>query len=183
MDGREEFYENLRTEMAMRARLLLAGKDRGKSGQMLPDDLVHEAMAKLMTAYDEASLRGRPFNQLMALAYRTMRNLVIDQGRKKGAWLENPRDDDDAARPVVDESPQVDELMGSEQRVERVRSELARLRPEERCFLTQVMQTDSVPAAQKHCGWPPKSPYYVLRRLLSQLRHALQELEPEAAGG
>lgn len=183
MDGREEFYESLRTEMAMRARLLLAGKNRGKAGQMLPDDLVQEAMAKMMTAYDEASLRERPFNQLMALAYRTMRNLVIDQGRKKGAWLEDRRDDDEPGRVVTDQAPLPDELLGAGERVERVRSEMAKLAPEERCFLTQVMQTDSVPAAQKHCGWPPKSPYYVLRRLLSQLRLALRELEPEAVGG
>ncbi|TNF23383.1 MAG: hypothetical protein EP329_27640 [Deltaproteobacteria bacterium] len=183
MDGRDEFYESLRTEMAMRARLLLAGKSRGKAGQMLPDDLVQEAMAKLMTAYDDASLRERPFNQLMALAYRTMRNLVIDQGRKKGAYLEDRRDDDEPARIVTDEGPLADELLGAGQRVERVREELSRLAPEERCFLTQVMQTDSVPAAQKHCGWPPKSPYYVLKRLLTRLRHALRELEPEAIGG
>lgn len=183
MDARDPFYETLRAEMAMRARLLLAGKHRGKSGQMVADDLVQEALAKLLTAYDDASLRERPFNQLMALAYRTMRNLVIDQGRKKGAYLEDRRDDDERARAIPDMTPLPDAQVASAERIGLLRAQLERLSPEERCFLTQVMHTDSVPAAQKHCGWPPKSPYYVLRRLLTQLRSALGALEPEAPGG
>ena len=183
MDEREAFYDKLRAEMAVRARLLLAGKDRGKAGAMLPDDLVQEGLAKLMSAYDEASLRERPFNQLMALAYRTMRNLVIDQGRRKGAYLDGRRDEDDRERPTPDYAPLADAVLDDAERVSRLHAELGRLSPEERCFLTTVMATDSVPAAQKRCGWPPKSPYYVLRRLLTELRSALRDWAPEAAGG
>ncbi|MCA9518457.1 MAG: sigma-70 family RNA polymerase sigma factor [Myxococcales bacterium] len=180
MTRRDPFFDHLQAEMAMRARLLLAGANRGKSGRMLPEDLVQEALAKLLNAYDEASLRERPFNQLMALAYRTMRNLMIDQGRKKAAYLEDARDDD-LERPTPDEAPLADSLLEDEQRSTRLREQLAKLSPEERCFLTNVMTTDSVPAAQKSCGWPPKSPYYVLKKLLAQLREGFEE--PSAAGG
>jgi hypothetical protein len=41
-----------------------------------------------------------------------------------------------------------------------------------------VLETDSVPAAQKRCGWPPKSPYYVLKKLLEKLRGELSEWAP-----
>jgi len=181
MNGRDPFFEQLRGEMAQRARLLLAGASRHRAGQMMADDLVQEALAKLLRTYDEQSLRERPFNQLMALAYRTMRNLTIDQGRKKAAFLERHRDDDDRERPIPDEAPLAEEDLVQRQRVAGVRALLSALSPDERCFLTHVMKTDSVPAAQRHCGWPPKSPYYVLRRLLGRLREELEAAD--SAGG
>lgn len=180
MTRRDPFFDHLQAEMAMRARLLLAGANRGKSGRLLPEDLVQEALAKLLNAYDEPSLRERPFNQLMALAYRTMRNLMIDQARRKTAYLEDGGDDH-LERPLPDDAPLPDALLEDEQRSARLREQLTHLSPEERCFLTNVMATDSVPAAQKACGWPPKSPYYVLKKLLAQLREGLDERA--AAGG
>lgn len=179
------FFDGLRAEMEMRARILLARGPTHREGRMAPDDLVQEAIAKMLTNYDEASLKERPHNQLMALAYRTMRNLVIDEGRKKAALLETERKDEDgvgrslADRP--DESqPSAEDDMTAEARKAAVQAQLALLTPEERCFLTGVLETDSVPLAQKRCGWPPKSPYYVLKKLMEQLRGALAEWHPAA---
>ena len=167
------FFNSLRGEMALRARLLLSGGG-GKAGRMMPDDLVQEALAKLLTAYGEESLCSREHNSLMALAYRTMRNLVIDQGRKKGAYLVG--DDEENERrtlQTVDSAPLADELTEQGTRALLVREALKGLEPAERCFILHVLETDSVPSAQKHCGWPPKSPYYQLRRLMDGLRDAL----------
>ena len=169
----DPFYDKLRSEMALRARLLAAGR-RTKSGQLLPDDLVQEAMAKLLTAYGDEGLRARGHDQLMSLAYRTMRNLVLDQGRKKGAYLDaDPQEGgrQRAALPAV--SPLADELSDAKTRSARVRDAVAGLSADEQCFLMKVLETDSVPKAQKLCGWPPKSPYYQLRRLFSDLRDVL----------
>lgn len=173
-----KFFDALRFELESRARMLLAGASRNREGALSPDDLVHEALARILSNYDEPSLRARPHNQLMALVWRTMRNIVIDEGRKKAALLEDGRADDNPGRSIAgrpDEALDVETKLVAEGRDAAVRGELARLTPEERCFITTVLETDSVPAAQKKCGWPPKSPYYVLKKLLDRLKEALGE--------
>ncbi|MFO0744347.1 MAG: sigma-70 family RNA polymerase sigma factor [Myxococcota bacterium] len=176
------FFDVLRHEMEVRARMLLAGASRHREGQLSPDDLVQEALAKLLASYDEASLRERPHNQLMALAYRTMRNLVIDGARKKAAVLaDDPDAKAGAAGAGKNASQRADELQSSPEeellsaaRLDAIRQALAGLDADERCFVNCVIETDSVPAAQKKCGWPPKSPYYVLKKLFERLRGALE---------
>jgi len=177
--GAEKFFDALRFELESRARMLLAGASRHREGALSPDDLVQEALSRILSNYDEASLRERPHNQLMALVWRTMRNIVIDESRKKAALLDDPKADDGPSRGLearVDPT-QVDpeETLLGERRETAVKAELGRLSPEERCFITSVLETDSVPAAQKKCGWPPKSPYYVLKKLLDRLRGSLAE--------
>lgn len=176
------FFVALTQELESRARMLLAGQRRTREGQLTVDDLVQETLAKLLSSYDEKSLRERPHNQLMALAWRTMKNLVIDASRRKMALLEDARPETDAARPVAartpDDGPTPDASLEVAGRHRAVANELAKLSPEERCFLSTVLETDSVPAAQKHCGWPPKSPYYVLKKLLEKLRGELSEWAP-----
>ncbi len=179
------FFDGLRAEMEMRARILLGRGPTHREGRMTTDDLVHEAIAKMLANYDEASLRERPHNQMMALAYRTMRNLVIDEGRKKAALLETGRADDEGpGRALADRAdtatPSAEEDLTARARKDAVASQLALLTPEERCFIMGVLETDSVPLAQKRCGWPPKSPYYVLKKLMDQLRGALAEWHPSA---
>ena len=173
-----KFFDALRFELESRARMLLAGASRQREGALSPDDLVQEALSRILSNYDEASLRERPHNQLMALLWRTMRNIVIDEGRKKAALLEDERSDGQPARSIAgrpDEHPDAESKLVTEQRDAAVQGELARLAPEERCFITTVLETDSVPAAQKKCGWPPKSPYYVLKKLLERMKDALGE--------
>lgn len=177
------FFDALKLELESRARMLLAGQNRQREGQSGPDDLVQETLARLLSNYDEASLRDRPHNQLMALAWRTMRNILIDESRKKAALLENPAPDDkDAGRSLAsrpdEEQVRADDSIEHRQRNQAVQQQLAALSPEERCFLSTVLETDSVPAAQKRCGWPPKSPYYVLKKLLEKLRGELSEWAP-----
>lgn len=183
----DRFFQSLRAELESRARMLLSGASRHREGALSPDDLVQEALARLMSNYDEASLRERPKNQLMALVWRTMRNIVIDESRKKAALLEDPKADDGAAAPRSiasrpDEAASPADALGDKRRNDAVQAELQRLTPEERCFLSTVLDTDSVPAAQKKCGWPPKSPYYVLKKLLERLRDALSAWAPDGAG-
>lgn len=173
-----KFFDALRFELESRARMLLAGASRHREGALSPDDLVQEALSRILSNYDEASLRERPHNQLMALVWRTMRNIVIDEGRKKAALLEDSKADDNPARGIEarpDGQPDAETALIGEQRLAAVRTELAQLSPEERCFITTVLETDSVPAAQKKCGYPPKSPYYVLKKLLERLRGTLGE--------
>ncbi len=177
--GAGKFFDALRFELESRARMLLAGASRHREGALSPDDLVQEALSRILSNYDEASLRERPHNQLMALVWRTMRNIVIDESRKKAALLEDPKADDGPARtlegrPDPTQANPEQTLLG-ERRDAAIKGELGRLTPEERCFITTVLETDSVPAAQKKCGWPPKSPYYVLKKLLERLRVALAE--------
>lgn len=185
VEGR--FFVALRLELESRARMLLAGQARHREGALSPDDLVQEALSRILSNYDEASLRERPHNQLMALIWRTMRNIVIDESRKKAALLTEDKPSGDAGssagarsgsavttrRDEATTSPEEDLL--TERRQAAVQAELARLSPEERCFIQCVLETDSVPAAQKKCGWPPKSPYYVLKKLLDRLRPTLSE--------
>jgi len=174
-----KFFDALRTELESRARMLLAGASRHREGALTPDDLVQEALARILSNYDEASLRERPHPQLMALVWRTMRNIVIDESRKKAALLEDSKADDGPPSALANRAdaaqPTPEEALVDERRTSAIRGELARLTPEERCFLTTVLDTDSVPAAQKKCGWPPKSPYYVLKKLMERLRDSLGE--------
>lgn len=148
---------------------------------MQPDDLVQEAIAKLLSSYDETSLKERPHNQLMALAYRTMRNLVIDESRKKAALLaDDPNAQAGAVGGAKNADARPDDLTASPEeellsagRLQAIRAALDGLDANERCFVSCVIETDSVPAAQKKCGWPPKSPYYVLKKLFERLRGAV----------
>lgn len=173
------FFDALKLELESRARMLNAGQKRTREGQMSADDLVQETLARLLQTYDEKALRERPHNQLMALAWRTMKNLLIDESRKKAALLEDPRPDGRDTRQGLASKPDAtappDEMMAEQEKHHAVQRELAKLSSEERCFLSTVLETDSVPAAQKHCGWPPKSPYYVLKKLLEKLRGELSE--------
>jgi len=178
-----DFFSSLRAELEVRARMLLAGASRHREGQLSPDDLVQECLGKLLASYDEASLRERPHNQLMALAYRTMRNLVIDAGRKKAAVLA----DEASSRTGLDKQVELradpeartpEEELAHAARMQAMRTALGGLSAEERCFVTCVIETDSVPAAQKKCGWPDKSPYYVLKKLFERLRGVVGEWAP-----
>lgn len=175
------FFDALKLELESRARMLISSQRRTREGQMSPDDLVQETLTRLLQSYDEKALRDRPHNQLMALAWRTMKNLLIDESRKKAALLEDPRGEDSPRRGLEahpDPSAPPDASLAEHQKHEAVQRELAKLSPEERCFLGTVLETDSVPAAQKRCGWPPKSPYYVLKKLLEKLRGELSEWAP-----
>jgi len=178
-----DFFTSLRAELEVRARMLLAGGARHREGRMTPDDLVQECLGKLLASYDEASLRERPHNQLMALAYRTMKNLVIDEGRKKAAVLADDPSSQSGIDKAVERSADTsqaspEEALAEVGRAEAVRAALDALTPQERCFVTCVIDTDSVPAAQKKCGWPDKSPYYVLKKLFERLRGAVGAWAP-----
>lgn len=177
-----KFFVALRLELESRARMLLAGQSRHREGALSPDDLVQEALSRILSNYDEASLRERPHNQLMALIWRTMRNIVIDESRKKAALLTEDKPGANPGQSTGTVATRHDAALVSpeeellaERRQSAVQAELARLSPEERCFIQCVLETDSVPAAQKKCGWPPKSPYYVLKKLLDRLRPTLSE--------
>ncbi len=175
------FFDALRAELETRARMLLAKAKRQREGQSTPDDLVQETMARLLSHYDEGTLRERPHNQLMALAWRTMRNIAIDEARRKAAFLDDPKPSDDGReRPLdrADEGESSEESIANRERTAAVKSTLAELSPEERCFVSTVLETDSVPLAQKKCGYPSKSPYYVLKKLFERLRGALAEWSP-----
>ena len=170
MGGTDEiFFLKLRRELELRARMLLAGRT-SRRGQLLPDDLVQDALAKLIATYGMEELKERSHDTLMSLGYRTMRNLMIDRGRKKSEDLEDAKDDDAPRRILPDSTPLSDERLDRMRRVAWVRSQLDELSEEERCFVTHVIEHDSVPRAQRHCGWPPKSPYYQLRLLFDRLR-------------
>ncbi len=168
-------FGKLERELIVRARLLVAGTRR-REGTSQAEDLVQETLAKLLEAYGAASLVERSHANVFALAYRTMKNLVIDESRRKRAILApgaKDGDDEAPAHDAPDPRPLADTLLGGASRTARVQAALAALKPDERRFLLDIMEHDSVPAAQERCGWPPASPYYVFKKLLKQLRDAL----------
>lgn len=161
--------------MLLRARLLVAGR-RSRSGPLLAQDLAQEALAKLLALYGEAGLRERAPASVYSLAWRTMKNLVIDESRRKRPLLHESDPDDERGEPSPpDPGPLQDEKLEKERRAARLRASLAELEPMERQFLLEVVERDSVPAAQAACGWPPSSPYYHLRRLMKVVRESLGE--------
>ena len=88
----------------------------------------------------------------------------------------------DARIPMASRNPDIDRLAGDKPRIVVLnRTDLADPKATARwrtAFQRQgmtVLETDSVPAAQKKCGYPPKSPYYVLKKLLERMRGTLGE--------
>ncbi len=165
----DAWWTGLRVQLESRARIVAGGS----RSRLSPDDLVHDTVAKLLASYGEEGLRARSQDQLLSLAWRTMKNLAIDAARRRTEVLASGHDGE--APDPVDSRGLADETLAAERRGARVREVLAALSDEERCFLVHVLETDSVPAAQRHCSWPEKSPYYVLRKLLDGLRGELEE--------
>ena len=175
LQRRDAFYQQLEKELLVRARMLTAGARR-RDGMMLADDLVQETLAKLIESYGLSGLKERTVANVFSLAYRTMKNLMIDESRRKRAYLASgSTDDEDEPMDLraTDAGPLQDARLETERRTLLVTKGLDTLTPEERRFLTEVIERDSVPAAQAACGWPPASPYYVLKRLLKQVKDAI----------
>jgi RNA polymerase sigma factor (sigma-70 family) len=174
----DPFWEHLLRELTSRARIVSASS----RGRFSPDDLAQETLTRLIQSYGEAELRARPDDQLMALAWRMLKNLAIDLTRKKSEVLDDARDDaaprPEPVAPALGSAPSggADEHLDAERRRARARAALDGLPENERRFLEHVLESGSVPLAQRECGWPPKSPYYVLRKLLDGLAGKLGDL-------
>lgn len=123
-----------------------------------PDDFVNDAFVKLRTT----PAFGTGDNP-MGYAFRVVKNLIIDHARRAAR----------AAEFAQHHPPRVlAELEASPTRLDAI-ARRAQLTAEERCMVfRKVFAGMSVVAAQKACGGPPGSPYYVLEKIYDKLAMA-----------
>lgn len=146
---------------------------QGRVTSVDPQDFAQEAICRMVAAYGEAKLAETPAPVLRAIAWRALRNMVVDESRKKGRTpVREPVSD------IIDPAPAIDALVVQQQSSDRLQVALATLASEERAFVMAVMQLDSVPAAQKQVGWPKRSPYYQLKLIFERLRTAMEASDP-----
>lgn len=124
-----------------------------------PDDFVHEAFIKLMRSQAFAAA-----DNPLAYAFTTVKNLIRDHRRRSVR----------EAAVITRLSPTFPaELETSPERLDAI-VQRAGLSDKERCMLFQVVyEQRSATAAQKRCGGPPGSPYYVFDKILDKLALAL----------
>jgi DNA-directed RNA polymerase specialized sigma24 family protein len=123
-----------------------------------PDDFVNDAFVKLRTtpAFGAA-------DNPMGYAFRVVKNLIVDHARRASR----------AAELAQHYPPRVlAELETSPARLDAI-ARRAQLSADERCMVfRKVFVGMSVIAAQKACGGPPGSPYYVLEKIYDKLATA-----------
>jgi len=141
----------------------------GRVTSVDPQDLAQEAICRMVATYGADKLAATPGPVLRAIAWRSLRNMVVDESRKKGRRPTTGAIDD-----VADPAPGIDAVVVQQQRAEQLQRALASLASEERAFVLAVMQLDSVPAAQKQVGWPQRSPYYQLKLIFERLRASVE---------
>ena len=141
-----------------------------------PTDFAQEAVCRMMATYGPEKLSETPPPVLRAIAYRALRNMLVDESRRTARAPVR----DNLPEPI-DIAPLVDERLGAHQDAARLQAALATLRADERAFVLAVMELDSVPAAQKLTGWPAASPYYHLRLILGRLRDHMERTESTRA--
>lgn len=153
-------FEALRPQLLALARAL---RSRMRAS-IDPEDLVQAVLTEIYAKLKS----GKEIRNPHSYANMAIKNRLLDSVRRMShklemAWPRSPGDDSSweppdkrAVHPGLDPE---------------IRDVLARLDEGERCFLWRVVfEQHSVPSAQKLCGWPDKSPYFHLRRLLDGLR-------------
>lgn len=120
-----------------------------------PDDFVNDAFVKLRTTPTFGTV-----DNPMGYAFRVVKNLIVDHARRASR----------AAELAQHYSPGVlAQLETSPARLEAI-ARRAQLSADERCMVfRKVFAGMSVIAAQKACGGPPGSPYYVLEKIYDKL--------------
>lgn len=134
-----------------------------------PQDFAQEAVCRMVATYGETKLAATPPPVLRAIAWRSLRNMVVDEARRRDRMVVR-----EVVPEVADPAPLADHSLDAGQQAARLERALATLGEGERAFILAVMRLDSVPAAQKQAGWPRASPYYHLRIVLDRLRDAMQ---------
>jgi DNA-directed RNA polymerase specialized sigma24 family protein len=120
-----------------------------------PDDFVNDAFVKLRTTPAFGTV-----DNPMGYAFRVMKNLVIDHARRASRAAELALHHPPGVLAALETSPA---------RLDAI-ARRAQLSAEERCMVfRKVFAGMSVIAAQKACGGPPGSPYYVLEKIYDKL--------------
>jgi RNA polymerase sigma factor (sigma-70 family) len=148
-------FESLRPDLLRLAAAML----RHSRARTSADDLVQGTLTRIYGRLDAGTLRIDEVDSPRKFAYTTLRNLFRDEIKSSRA-REEPLEHaaDTAAGSDVRAGVELDEL-------------LKLLGDKERAFLVCVLLEErTVGEAQKECGWPERSPYYHLRRLLARLR-------------
>jgi DNA-directed RNA polymerase specialized sigma24 family protein len=123
-----------------------------------PDEFVNDAFVKLRTT-PTFSTADNP----MGYAFRVVKNLIVDHARRASRAAE-----------LAQQQPArtVSQFETSAARLDAI-ARRARLSADERCMVyRKVFGGMSVVAAQKACGGPPGSPYYVLEKIYDKLAAA-----------
>jgi DNA-directed RNA polymerase specialized sigma24 family protein len=123
-----------------------------------PDDFVNDAFLKLRVAPAFCTVENP-----IGYAFRVVKNLVVDHARRTSRAAELAKQHP----PGVPAVP-----AGSPERLDAI-ARRASLSAEERCMVfRKVFGGMSVSAAQRACGGPPGSPYYVLEKIYDKLARA-----------
>ena len=128
------------------------------------EDLVQAVLTEIYAKLKAGGTIRNPHSY----ANMAIKNRLLDSVRRMSHKLEKswPRSDADDMSWEPADNRSVHPSLDPE-----IRDVFARLAEGERCFLWRVVfEQHSVPTAQQMCGWPDKSPYFHLRRLLDGLR-------------
>lgn len=149
----------LRQDLVRHAAFLL----RGSRVRTHPEDLAQTVLTRILNAMRTGKLHPEALESPRGFAYKCLRNLFFDEVKAYRSRLEAEYFEQDEGEPGQHDTRSL-----------AVKQVLARLLPEESCFLTRVvLEERSVTEAQQLCRWPPKAPYYHLRLLLARVREML----------
>lgn len=171
-------FEALRPQLLALSRALT----RRMRARVDPEDMVQTVLTEIYAKLQQ----GKEIQNPHSYANQALKNRILDEVRRFRHKLEHGWP---GQGPSDDEGGQtwepVDPRGVDPHRDPLVKQLLGRLEEHERCFLWRVIfEERSVRDARELCGWPDKSPYFHLRRLLDRLR-AQVELPPddESEGG
>jgi len=156
-------FESLRPQLLSLARIIL----RNSRVRIDPEDLVQTVLAEILQKLGE----GADIKNPAGYASCALKNRALDEIRRfhnkyEQGWPQSTGEEGevrtwDPADPGWLE-PGLDPGL---------RDIFAQLAPGEQCFLWRVVfEERAVQEAQGMCGWPEKSPYFHLRKLLDRIR-------------
>lgn len=166
-------FEALRPQLLALSRALT----RRMRARVDPEDMVQTVLTEIYAKLQQ----GKEIQNPHSYANQAIKNRILDEVRRHRHKLERgwPGADDEGGQTWEP----VDPRGLDPHRDPLVKQLLGQLEDKERCFLWRVVfEERSVRDARELCGWPEKSPYFHLRRLLDRLR-AQVELPPDESGG
>ena len=156
-------FEALRPQLLGLARVIL----RHSRVRIDPEDLVQTVLAEILQKLQE----GAEIKNPGGYASCALKNRALDEIRRfhnkyEQAWPQSTGEEGETRTWEPPDSGWTDPSLDP-----MLRDVLAQLEPGERCFLWRVVfEERAVQEAQGLCGWPEKSPYFHLRKLLDRIR-------------
>lgn len=155
-------FEALRPQLLGLARALC----RRLRAKIDPEDVVQTVLTEIFAKLES----GHEIKNPKSYANQALKNRILDAVRRHAHQYEQPFPESREGDPWEPGDPRsLDPAADPE-----LKELFEQLEPGERCFLWRVVfEQRSVPEAQRMCGWPEKSPYFHLRKLLERVRPLL----------